>query len=160
MGIEIERKFLLKNDHWKEIAKEGIAYRQGYFSGAKKASLRIRVEGNKAKFNIKSLDNSHIRRQEYEYTLPLSEAEEMLDTLCDRPLIEKVRYHVPYQGHIWEIDIFSGDNAGLMVAEIELQNENEKFAVPTWIGKEVSDDMRYYNINLVKHPYCDWKDDV
>ncbi len=155
MATEIERKFLLKNNSWQDQADQGTAYCQGYMTGGNKASVRVRIQGERAFLNIKSATIG-IRRQEYEYEIPLPEAKEMLETLCDKPLIEKVRYHVMVAGHEWEIDVFSGDNAGLVVAEIELADEAENFVKPDWLGKEVSDDVRYYNVNLIKHPYKDW----
>jgi len=156
MATEIERKFLLRSDAWRENADEGTRFRQGYIIGAEKASVRIRIEGSLANINIKSATLG-VRRQEYEYSIPLSEAEEMLDTLCEQPQIEKVRYHVPVGKHTWEVDVFSGDNEGLVVAEVELSDEDEVFERPNWLGDEVSDDTRYYNVCLVKHPYKDWE---
>lgn len=156
MATEIERKFLVRSDSWREAADEGTRFRQGYLIGAEKASVRIRIEGSVANINIKSATLG-VRRQEYEYSIPLTEAEEMLDTLCEQPQIEKVRYHVPVGNHTWEVDVFSGDNEGLVVAEVELADEDEVFERPDWLGDEVSDDTRYYNVCLVKHPYKDWE---
>ncbi|MEJ2407596.1 MAG: CYTH domain-containing protein [Candidatus Thiodiazotropha sp.] len=158
MATEIERKFLVNGDAWRADADAGTRFRQGYLIGAEKASVRIRIEGDRANINIKSATLG-IRRQEYEYAIPLNEAEEMLDTLCEQPQIEKTRYLVPYQGHTWEIDVFAGDNEGLVVAEVELGSEEETFVMPEWAGKEVSDDTRYYNVCLVKHPYREWAGD-
>lgn len=158
MATEIERKFLVMDDSWRQNADEGTRFRQGYIIGAEKASVRVRIEGERANLNIKSATLG-VRRQEFEYAIPLAEAEEMLDTLCEKPQIEKVRYLVPCQGHTWEIDVFSGENAGLVVAEVELGSEEETFAMPEWAGKEVSDDTRYYNVCLVKHPFCEWQDE-
>ena len=155
MAIEIERKFLVKSDLWKTSADPGTQYSQGYLVGSKNASVRIRIEGSKAYINIKSA-TIDITRQEYQYEIPLAEATEMLETLCEKPLISKIRYHINHDSHLWEIDVFSGDNEGLIVAEIELDNVNEVFSKPEWLGQEVSDDVRYYNVNLVKHPYKDW----
>ena len=155
MATEIERKFLLCNDHWRGAADAGQVMRQGYLIGAERASVRVRISGERADLNIKGMTLG-IERQEYEYAIPLAEAEEMLDSLCERPLIEKTRYHVRHGEHTWEIDVFSGDNAGLVVAEIELGSADEDFARPDWLGKEVSDDPRYYNVCLVSHPYKDW----
>lgn len=98
-----------------------------------------------------------MKRQEYEYEIPLDDAEQMLNTLCGDVIIEKTRYHVPYMSHTWEIDIFEGDNSGLQMAEIELGSEDETFELPEWIGEEVTSDRRYYNINLLKHPFKMWK---
>jgi adenylate cyclase len=155
MATEIERKFLLVSDDWRHDADSGTRFRQGYLIGAEKASVRIRIEGERANINIKSATLG-VRRQEYEYPIPMSEAEEMLDTLCEQPQIEKTRYLVPYAGHTWEVDVFSGKNAGLVVAEVELKSEDETIALPPWVGEEVSDDTRYYNVCLVKHPYSEW----
>jgi adenylate cyclase len=156
MATEIERKFLLANDNWRKLADAGQHLAQGYLIGAAQASVRVRIEGDQANLNIKSATLG-IHRQEYEYLIPLEEAREILDTLCEKPIIEKVRYHVKHGKHTWEIDVFEGDNAGLIVAEIELEHVDEEFAHPEWLGKEVSEDVRYYNVNLVKHPYKDWR---
>lgn len=155
MAVEIERKFLLKNSSWQDHADQGTRFSQGYLPGSKQASVRVRIEGERAFLNIKSATTG-ILRQEYEYEIPLDEATEILDTLCEKPLITKIRYHVKYVDHVWEIDVFEGDNQGLVVAEIELRSKDEIFALPGWVEKEVSDDVRYYNVNLVKHPYKDW----
>ncbi|NOZ38181.1 MAG: CYTH domain-containing protein [Gammaproteobacteria bacterium] len=155
MGVEIEKKFLLANDAWRQHANAGTAFKQGYLLGSEKSSVRVRIEGDKANLNIKSATLG-ISRQEFEYPIPLEDAQILLETLCQKPLIEKIRYHVPYAGHVWEIDVFEGDNAGLVVAEIELAKEDEAFDRPDWLGEEVSDDPRYYNVSLVKHPFCDW----
>ena len=155
MGIEIERKFLVKDDSWRQQADAGTHYRQGYLIGAKQASVRVRIEGDKAFLNIKSMTLG-VTRQEYQYPLPPDEAQEMLDTLCEKPLVEKTRYKIQHGGHEWEIDVFAGDNTGLVVAEVELQSEQEAIELPRWVGVEVSADPRYYNVNLVKHPYSTW----
>lgn len=155
MGIEIERKFLLRDDRWRELAEPGVVFRQGYLVGARQASVRVRIEGNRAFLNIKSMTLG-VRRQEYQYPLPLDDANEMLETLCEKPLVEKTRYVVHHAGHEWEVDVFEGENAGLIVAEVELTSEDETLIMPDWVGKEVSADPRYYNVNLVKHPYRTW----
>ena len=155
MAIEIERKFLVKNDDWRQSSDAGVAIAQGYFGSPQKASIRVRIQGNSANINIKSA-RLGISRHEYEYAIPLEDARHMLDELCVRPVIEKHRYHCEYQGHIWEIDVFEGDNAGLVVAEIELGDENETFAIPDWAGEDVSHDPRYYNVSLLKHPFKEW----
>lgn len=158
MATEIERKFLVTSDVWRDTADSGTRFRQGYLIGAEKASVRIRIEGEKANINIKSATLG-VRRQEYEYEIPLAEAEEMLDTLCEQPQIEKIRYHVPVGAHTWEVDVFAGDNEGLIVAEVELADEEESFEQPLWLGREVSDDTRYYNVCLTRYPYKDWDHD-
>ena len=155
MGIEIERKFLLTNADWKNEAGEPVRFRQGYLVGSKNSSVRVRLEGDKANINIKSATLG-IQRQEFEYTIPVQDAEKLLDELCDKPLIEKNRYFIKKNNHTWEIDEFLGDNQGLIVAEIELNHEDEMFDKPGWLGDEVSSDTRYYNVCLVKHPYKDW----
>ncbi|MFP4648445.1 MAG: CYTH domain-containing protein [Halorhodospira sp.] len=155
MAQEIERKFLLCSDEWRRYADTGQRMRQGYLIGAQRASIRVRVSGDQAWLNIKSATLG-VERREYEYSIPLSDAEEMLAELCERPQIEKVRYEVVWVGHTWEVDVFEGDNAGLVVAEIELASPEEPFERPPWIGEEVSDDPRYYNVCLIQHPYREW----
>ncbi len=155
MGTEIERKFLLKDDAWRESADGGTRFRQGYLVGSKHASVRVRIEGERANINIKGATLG-VRRQEYEYPIPLEEARELLDTLCERPQIDKTRYLIHYGQHEWEVDVFHGANEGLVVAEIELGHEDEPFERPPWLGDEVSDDPRYYNVCLTKHPYSEW----
>lgn len=156
MGIEIERKFLLKNDEWKKQVTETHVIKQGYLQSglqaSQKSSVRVRVSNKQANINVKSADLS-IVRQEFEYEIPLHDAQQMLKTLCVDKVIEKTRFLVPYKSHLWEIDIFSGENSGLQMAEIELTHPDELFEKPDWIGEEVSDDKRYYNNYLAKHPY-------
>lgn len=155
MATEIERKFLLKNDRWRTLAT-GVIYRQGYLSRKKEASVRIRIAGNQGYLTIKGLTVGN-KRTEFEYPIPVEDAEIMLDTMCDRPLIEKIRYKIQQNGLIWEIDEFLGENQGLILAEVELKEENQVVELPDWIGVEVSDDARYFNINLVKEPFSQWK---
>lgn len=155
MATEIERKFLVKSKEWRAQATPGIRFRQGYLAGGGKASVRVRVEGESANLNIKSATLG-IRRQEYEYPIPLAEADAMLDSLCDGRLVEKTRYGVMVGNHLWEVDVFEGDNAGLVVAEIELDQEDEPFIKPDWAGEEVSHDPRYYNVCLAEHPFKEW----
>ena len=155
MPIEIERKFLLADESWRRQADAGIKMCQGYLSNNSKSSIRVRISGDKAALNIKSATPGCVRR-EYEYAVPLAEAAEMLHDLCHETLIEKVRYHVDYAGFIWEIDVFSGLNQGLVVAEIELEDINQEFPRPAWLGREVSDEIRYYNSHLAAYPYCRW----
>jgi len=156
MAIEIERKFLLKSDAWRQEADQGCVYKQGYLVGSKQASVRVRIEGDQAFLNIKSATLG-IYRQEYEYPIPVSDADELLATLCEQPLIEKTRYHVNYGNHEWEIDVFAGENDGLIVAEVELEHEDSDFDKPTWLGDEVSEDPKYYNVSLVRHPFKKWQ---
>lgn len=159
MGIEIERKFLLKNDDWRPLVTATRAIKQGYLQSglekSQKSSVRIRISNDRANINVKSVDLSMVR-QEYEYKIPLQDAEEMIKTLCDNIVVEKTRYHVPYESHVWEVDVFEGLNSGLQMAEIELSNIDEHFELPGWIGEEVSYDERYYNIYLLKHPFREW----
>lgn len=155
MATEIERKFLVVNDDWRQLATHHKLMKQGYFAGGGKASVRIRISGDTANINIKSATLG-VTRKEYEIPLPYDDASEMLEQLCEKPVIEKTRHYVPYGNHIWEVDEFSGDNAGLVVAEVELADTDEHFQRPPWLGEEVSHDTRYYNVCLVKHPYKDW----
>ena len=155
MATEIERKFLILNDNWRKEADDGIHMIQGYMGSNEKSSIRIRVNGDSANLNIKS-KTLGIQRHEYDYAIPLNEATEMLETLCDYPLIEKTRYHVMHDGHKWEIDVFAGENEGLVVAEVELSSLEEEISMPDWVGEDVSDDPRYYNICLVTNPYKNW----
>ncbi len=155
MAVEIERKFLVTGDAWREHAGPGIRYRQAYMTQpGDRASVRVRTGNGGAWLNIKSA-TLDITRLEYEYPIPVEDAEEMIDSLCGAS-VDKVRYKVPVAGHVWEIDVFEGDNAGLVVAEIELHSADEDFVKPDWIGEEVSHDPRYYNVSLVSHPYKDW----
>lgn len=159
MAVEIERKFLLLNDSWRQFADAGNTMRQGYFAGPTdsqpRASIRVRVDNQHAYLNIKSYELG-ISRQEYEYEIDRDDAQMMLDTLCEKPLVEKTRFKVVVGKHTWEIDVFDGDNLGLVVAEVELNHEDEIFVKPDWLDKEVSDDPRYYNVSLIKHPFKDW----
>ena len=154
MGEEIERKFLVLGDLWRETA-EGTRYRQGFLSTEPERTVRVRVAGPRGSITVKG-KNVGARRAEFEYEIPMADAEQMLDTLCKRPLIEKVRYTLAIGPHTWEIDVFEGDNAGLVVAEIELSCEDEAFEKPDWVGNEVTDDPRYFNSNLVANPYRTW----
>lgn len=155
MAIEIEHKFLIVNDDWRNEADEGIYMVQGYMGSNEKSSIRIRIHGDSANLNIKG-KTIGIQRSEYDYPIPVDEAKEILESLCDRPFIEKTRFHVMHEGHKWEIDVFAGDNEGLIVAEVELDSVGESFSLPDWVGEDVSDNPRYYNICLVMHPYKDW----
>ncbi len=155
MGTEIERKYTLKNQQWRNNVEHSERMVQGYLAGNARASVRIRIIGDKANLNIKSATLG-IFRQEYEYALPLNDAEKMLNELCEKPLIDKVRHYVYFSGKKWEIDVFSGENEGLVVAEVELNDINEAIDLPDWVEKEVSQDTRYYNVSLVKHPFKNW----
>lgn len=154
MGIEIERKFLLKNDVWRDLA-EGVYYRQGYLNSAMERTVRVRTINEKGFLTIKGVADG-ATRLEFEYEIPKDECNIMLDDLAEKPVIEKNRYKVDYKGLVWEIDEFFGENRGLIVAELELESEDQKFEIPEWVGKEVTGDPRYFNSNLINHPYTKW----
>ncbi len=157
MGIEIERKFLLANDEWRRQAT-GVSYRQGYLSRDKGRIVRLRTVKDKGYLTIKG-EVKGLTRVEYEYEIPRQDCIEILaivEKLTEKPIIEKKRYIIEHRGFTWEIDEFSGENQGLIVAEIELDFEEQKFEKPDWVGKEVTDDPRYYNSNLINHPYTKW----
>ena len=155
MGVEIERKFLVADDSWREAAPPGVRYRQGYLTTDPGSAVRVRVSGDRAWLNIKSATVG-VTRREYEYEIPAADAHSILEELCVKPLIEKTRFVVEHDGRVWEIDVFEGDNAGLVVAEVELESEDEEVTLPAWAGEDVSDDVRYYNQRLVEHPYSQW----
>ncbi len=154
MPLEIERKFLVIGDAWRALAT-GVTYRQGYLLAEKERTVRVRTMNNKGFLTIKG-QSTGITRLEYEYEIPVAEAGELLDRLCRKPLIEKKRYTIPFQGFLWEVDEFFGENNGLIVAEIELATEDQAFLKPDWVGREVSDDPRYFNARLCRHPFCRW----
>lgn len=156
MGIEIERKFLVCNDDWRHHADAGTRYEQGYLSSNRDCSVRVRIEGEQARLNIKSATLGIIR-QEFEYSIPIDEARELLDSFCPNT-VYKTRYLVQHADKTWEVDVFEKDNAGLVVAEVELEDENERIKLPEWAGEEVSGDPRYYNTELARHPYTRWAD--
>ncbi len=155
MATEIERKFLLAGDDWKKLA-EGVRYQQGYLCAQKERTVRVRTIADKGFLTIKGISTG-ISRLEYEYEIPQADAGVLLATLCEKPLIEKKRYKIKFAGFTWEVDEFFGDNAGLVVAEIELEREDQLFEKPVWIGSEVSGDPRYFNSSLIKNPYKNWK---
>lgn len=154
MGIEIERKFLLKNDVWRDLA-EGVYYRQGYLNSTRERTVRVRIINEKGFLTIKGVADG-ATRLEFEYEIPKDECNIMLDDLAEKPVIEKNRYKVDYKGLSWEIDEFFGENRGLIVAELELESEDQKFQIPEWIGEEVTGDPKYFNSNLIHHPYTKW----
>ncbi|QCU90212.1 CYTH domain-containing protein [Thiomicrorhabdus sediminis] len=171
MAREIERKFLLKNDDWKALAHQKTHFAQGYLNDISdaignnddnricaKSSVRVRIEGEQANMNIKSLEIG-LSRDEYEYPIPLADAEKMLKTLAVGPVIEKYRYLVKFAEHTWEIDEFLGDNQGLVVAEVEMQSEDESIELPNWLAREVTEEVRYYNISLSQRPFKVWSED-
>ncbi len=154
MGKEIERKFLVKGEEWKAAAR-GTVYRQGYLSSAKERVVRVRTVENQGFLTIKGVTRG-ISRAEFEYEISAEDAAIMLDDMCEKPLIEKKRYKIPVGGLVFEVDEFLGENAGLVVAEVELKDEKQKITLPAWVGEEVSGDPRYFNSNLIKHPYSRW----
>jgi adenylate cyclase len=154
MPREIEHKFLLKSDDWRAAATHSQRMTQGYVADGERASVRVRVAGDYAAINIKS-GGLVASRLEYEYQIPTEQANELL-ALCVSPLIEKTRHFVPFAGFEWEIDEFHGANAGLVVAELELDHEGQQFPVPAWVGAEVTHLERYYNVRLAKYPYRNW----
>ena len=156
MGMEIERKYLMASDGWRGLA-EGVDYRQGYLSTVKERTVRVRTIADRGFLTVKGISTGASRR-EYEYEIPAGEAHEMLDELCERPLIEKRRFEITHGGLIWEIDEFSGDNAGLIIAEVELVSEDQLIDIPSWIGDEVTGDPRYFNSSLVANPFSTWNE--
>lgn len=155
MGVEIERKFLVRGEAWKSLAP-GVLLRQGYLSSQHERIVRVRIEGDGARLTIKG-PVAGATRGEWEYPIPLADAQVFLDTLCERPVIEKRRYRIPFGDMTWEVDEFLGDNAGLVVAEIELLAEDQAFALPDWVGEEVTHDHRYFNSSLLRFPYSRWQ---
>jgi CYTH domain-containing protein len=154
MGIEIERKFLLTGDAWKELAR-GTHYRQGYLNSQKERTVRVRTIDASGFLTIKGVSVG-ATRMEYEYEIPVQDANVLLDEICEKPIIEKNRYRIEFAGFIWEVDEFFGENEGLVVAEIELESEDQQFEKPEWVGEEVSGDPRYFNSSLIKEPYSTW----
>jgi adenylate cyclase len=154
MSFEIERKFLVANDAWKDVATSHTAIRQAYLSEDGKASVRVRIRDGKAALTIKSR-GAGLRRLELEYQVPVLEAEAML-ALRSGAVIEKERYIIPWHGLAWEVDVFRGDNAGLTIAEIELPTEHHPLELPPWIGAEVTGQAQYYNSHLARTPFRGW----
>lgn len=154
MAQEIERKFLVAGASWKDGAT-GTLIRQGYLSSVPERTVRVRVAGRKAFLTIKGV-NRGVTRTEFEYPIPMHDAAAMLDALCEHPLIEKTRWVVPFRGLTWEVDEFHGENAGLVVAEVELPSAETKPALPPWVREEVTSDPRYYNANLANKPFKTW----
>ena len=152
MALEIERKFLVTGNDWQVAV--GVQFSQGYLNRDKNRTVRVRVAGNQGFLTIKGA-TSGATRTEFEYEIPVSDAESLLQ-MCEGPIIQKLRRNIDYKGFKWEVDEFQGDNLGLVVAEIELSDENQPFEKPSWIGKEVTYDARYFNSNLAKHPFNTW----
>ena len=160
MGKEIERKYLIKKDEWQSYKQyssvTGTKYCQGYIPTGNTTTVRLRTIDKQGYITIKG-ETTGYTRSEFEYPIPLEDAEEMLSTLCLKPLIEKIRYKVNQNDFTWEIDEFLGDNAGLIIAEVELESEDQQIDLPHWIDKEVND-KKYFNSSLTKYPYSQWKD--
>ncbi len=156
MGTEIEKKFLVVGSDWR--GANGTRICQGYLNRDKDRTVRVRIAGEQAYLTVKGATKGNTRA-EFEYEIPLADAEQLL-ALCDGPTIEKIRHNVVHGDHLWEVDEFLGQNSGLVVAEIELAAENDAFSKPPWVGREVSDDSRYFNSQLATNPYCNWRDPV
>ncbi len=154
MAKEIERKFLVKGEAWKALAR-GTSYRQGYLNSVKERTVRVRTIDDRGYLTVKGITTG-ATRSEFEYEIPAADADAMLTDLCEKPLIEKNRYKIPAGKHTWEIDEFFGENQGLVVAEVELASEGQAFEKPDWVGGEVTGDPRYFNSNLIKHPFTKW----
>lgn len=154
MALEIERKYLI--DITKLDLKNGCDIKQGYIQTVDNTVVRVRIKGDKAYLTIKG-ENVGATRLEFEYPIVVDEAEEMLEKLCSKQIIDKTRYEIPIGSDIWEIDIFYGDNEGLVIAELELEKEDYKINLPSWIKEEVTSNIKYYNNQLIKNPYKNWK---
>lgn len=152
---EIEYKFLVKSGEWKKNAK-GVLYKQGYLSTELGRVVRVRLEGENAKLTIKGKKTGP-EGAEFEYDIPKKDAEYILENLCLKPLIEKTRYNIEFEGNIWEVDEFYGENEDLVLAELEVESTKQKFNKPDWIGKEVTNDPKYKNANLVSNPFSNWR---
>jgi len=153
MALEIERKFLVKEVAWRN--EKGTKYRQGYLNSTKERTVRVRIIDDKGYLTVKGISRGAVR-VEYEYEIPGAEAKAMLNDLCEKPLIEKMRYKIEFKGLVWEVDEFFGENQGLIVAEVELESEDQTFTKPEWVGEEVTSDPKYFNANLIHHPYSRW----
>jgi CYTH domain-containing protein len=156
MATEIERKFLLRSAVWRASAGPGTLLRQGYLSTVPERTVRVRRSDGRGWLTVKGLSVG-ATRLEFEYEVPAADADAMIDALCERPLVEKIRYCVEHQGLTWEIDEFQGENEGLLVAEVELEREDQPLPLPEWAGDEVTSDPRYANANLAVLPFRRWK---
>lgn len=154
MAKEIERKFLVVGDTWRALAK-GTRYRQGYLSTVKERTVRVRTIDDMGFLTIKGVTVG-ASRLEFEYDIPVKDATQLLDEICEKPIIDKHRYKIQYEGLVWEVDEFHGENEGLIVAEVELGSEDQQFKKPDWTGEEVTSDTRYFNSNLIRHPFTKW----
>jgi len=155
MGIEVERKFLVSDESWRDGVTSSTRIVQGYIAQTGSATVRVRVKGDRGFLTIKG-SSVGVSRSEFEYEVPVADALAMLDELAQGPVIDKVRHMVPVGGHVWEVDVFAGENAPLVMAEVELADSQEAFDRPDWAGAEVSDDQRYFNVNLARSPYSTW----
>lgn len=155
MSLEVERKFLVKGDAWRALG-EPVLIRQGYLCAEPVRVVRVRTSGERAWLTVKGM-NIGATRLEFEYPIPLKDASDMLDGFCDRPILEKRRTRIPLGDVTWEVDEFLGENAGLIVAEVELNTADQPVALPEWIGAEVTDDARYFNSNLISRPFSQWR---
>jgi adenylate cyclase len=155
MGVEIERKFLVADDSWRSAVTSSARIMQGYLANTGTATVRVRIRGDAGFLTIKGATQG-VTRSEFEYPIPVADATQMLDTLAVGPVIDKVRHLVPVDGHTWEVDVFAGQNEGLVLAEVELAAHDAHFVLPTWAGAEVSDDPRYFNVNLAARPFRSW----
>jgi CYTH domain-containing protein len=153
MALEIERKFLVKENDWRN--GQGTMYRQGYLNSDENRNVRVRVINDRGYLTVKGISQG-ATRVEYEYEIPKAEADAMLDNLCEQPLIIKMRFKIEFIGFVWEVDEFLGENQGLTIAELELESENQVFIKPEWIGDEVTGDPKYFNSNLTHRPYSKW----
>jgi adenylate cyclase len=158
MAEEIERKFLVRSDGWRE-AGPGVVIRQGYLCLDPARTVRVRTAAGRGYLTLKGLTRGAVRA-EYEYEIPCADAGEMLERLCERPLIEKTRHRIEWGGRIWEVDEFDGENRGLVVAEVELERPDAEIVLPDWAGPEVTADRRFFNASLVRAPYTRWRSDV
>lgn len=158
MGTEIERKFLVHPERWRAVRAqaEASSIRQGFLSSVRERVVRIRISDQRGTLTIKGTSQG-ISRTEFEYDIPVQDAQTLLDALCERPLIEKVRYRIEHAGLSWEVDEFEGENQGLWLAEVELADASQSVVLPPWVSEEVSDDPRYFNANLICHPFSQWK---
>ena len=154
MALEIERKFLLKNDSWKKEVYDKKEIAQGYLNSNPERTIRVRIIGETGFLTIKSKSKGSVRN-EFEYEIPLNDAQQLIE-LCEKPILAKTRDFVNHENHIWEIDVFEKENKGLEVAEVELKNENEPFILPDWIGNEVTHEARYFNSQLANNPFSNW----
>lgn len=155
MGREIERKYLVVNDAWRSNVVRRRRFEQGYLAITEDCAVRVRIDGDRANLNVKNA-TLDIERREYEYPVPLADAREMLESMCAGRVLSKLRHWVDHRGEIWEVDVFEGANRGLVLAEIEIETREQRFAIPDWVGREVSGDERYLNSYLAVTPYTTW----